>query len=154
MQIDSTSPRDLDAVLAFFDALNRHDVEGLLATVHPEIVYTFHHAGFAPARGIEEMRAAWTMMLATFPDVREDILEVRARDGLVVVHWVLSGTLAGPLPLGSKIAIPSGRMPKVSIKGVDVFTLKDGLIATKDSYADVGAWFEAYAPITVAAAAA
>jgi hypothetical protein len=46
--------------------------------------------------------------------------------------------------------VPARRQPPVSVEGVDVFHLRDGLIAVKETYADPTPWYRAYAHLVAA----
>ena len=142
--MDAAEARDRETILALMAAVNAHDLEAFLATLTEDVVYDFHHEGFGPACGKAEVTAAWHGMLAAFPDLHEDIRDIQLRAGLGVVHWRMTGTLAGPLPVGNRIALPKPGAGPISMRGVDIFTLRDGLVARKDTYADVGVWFEAF----------
>lgn len=144
MQIDSTSPRDQAAVEALFAAINAGDKAAFLATLHPDIVYSFNHQGFAPARGKDAVAAVWDAMTGSFAGLHEDITALYVRPDHAVAHWTLRAQLNGPWPLGSRVAVPDGMQPVCTIPGVDIFTLKDGLVLAKDTWADVGIWFEAW----------
>lgn len=144
MQIDSTSPRDQAAVEALFAAINAGDKSAFLATLHPDITYSFNHQGFAPARGKEAVAAVWDAMMGSFAGLHEDITALYVRPDHAVAHWTLRAQLNGPWPLGSRIAVPDTMQPVCAVPGVDIFTLKDGLILAKDTWADVGIWFEAW----------
>lgn len=144
MRIDSTSPRDQAAVEALFAAINAGDKAAFLATLHPDIVYTFNHQGFAPARGKDAVAQVWDAMTTSFADLHEEITTLYARADHVVAHWTLSARLNGPWPLGTRVALPDAMQPVCVVPGVDIFTLRDGLILAKDTWADVGIWFEAW----------
>lgn len=150
---DSTSDRDETTVLALFDAINAKDRAAFLATLDPDAVYTFHHEGFDPASGHQQIGAVWDAMLGSFPDMREDIVSLYVRPDHAVVHWVMTGTLAGPWRIGARILLPEGPQPACSLRGVDIFTLRNGLVVAKDTYADVGVWFETYGHLPTVPAA-
>lgn len=142
MHIDSTSPRDQAAVEALFAAINAADKAAFLDTLHPDIVYRFNHQGFTPARGKDAVGQVWDAMHASFAGLHEDITRLFVRPGHAVAHWSLHAQLAGPWPIGSRVAMPDAVQPPCTVPGVDIFTLEDGLIIAKDTWADVGIWFE------------
>lgn len=144
MQIDSTSPRDQAAVEALFAAINAGDKAAFLATLHPDIVYTFNHQGFVPACGKDAVAQVWDAMMSSFAGLHEQITRLFVRPGHAIAHWSLSARLAGAWPLGSRVAVPDAVQPPCTVPGVDIFTLEDGLIIAKDTWADVGIWFEAW----------
>lgn len=144
MQIDSTSPRDQATVEALFAAINAGDKAGFLATLHPDIVYTFNHQGYAPARGKDAVAQVWDAMTASFAGLHEEITRLYVRPGHAIAQWTLSAALAGAWPLGTRVAVPDAVQPPCAMPGVDILTLEDGLIIAKDTWADVGIWFEAW----------
>lgn len=144
VQVDSTSPRDQAAIEALFAAINAGDKAAFLATLHPDIVYSFNHQGFSPARGKDAVGQVWDAMTSSFADLHEDIVTLYVRPDHAVAHWRMQGRLAGPWPLGTRLVQPRGVQPAFTLPGVDIFTLKDGLILAKDTWADVGIWFEAW----------
>lgn len=144
MQVDSTSPRDRAAVEALFAAINAGDKTGFLATLHPDIVYSFNHQGFAPARGKDAVAQVWDVMTTSFANLHEAITALYVRPDHAVAHWTLSARLNGPWPLGNRVALPDAKQPVCTVPGVDIFTLRDGLIIAKDTWADVGIWFETW----------
>ena len=129
----------------FFEALNEGDAARLLTTVHPEIAYRFHIAGFEPVVGHEAMAAALEAIYGIFPDFHEELLWLRASENLVVAGWRITGSLAGPFPLPDGYALSAQRQPSVGVEGVDIFEIRDGLIARKDTFADPTPWYRAYA---------
>ena len=52
----------------------------------------------------------------------------------------MTGTLAQPMPVGSRTAVPDGR--KISFDGVDICPVADGKVTAKISYIDATAWYE------------
>jgi len=145
LNIDSDSEAVLAKTLSFFDAINRHDGDAVVAHFHPDVHYRFILGAFPEARGKAAVAEAWTGMVATFPDVNEELVEVIVRGDIAIAHWVLTGTLSGPLPLGSRLAVPQGAERNLAVRGVDVLHFRDGLILRKDSLLDPSAWFENYA---------
>lgn len=111
---------------AFAAAWNRHDIEGLLALVTEDCVFetaagpTAHGAIFAGKAALRQaFPAAWT----TWPDARwEEAVHVVA-GSRAFSEWTFRGTSAA----GTAI----------EVRGVDLFELRDGLIARKDTYRKV-----------------
>ncbi len=152
--IDGSSSTGAETRLVqdFFSALNSKDGEGLLATLHPSIEYRFHIHGFEPVVGHQGMIDALHTIYAIFPDFNEELLSLRVAGGLAVAGWRITGSLAGPFPLPGGFAMPGEAQASVSVEGVDVFEIKDGLISRKDTFADPTNWYQAYAPLLVSEA--
>jgi steroid delta-isomerase-like uncharacterized protein len=107
----------------FADAWNRHDVDTLmscmtedcvfLASAGPDVCGTRH-------AGRDAVRAGFLEVWTTFPDAHW----AAARHFVVgergVSEWTFTGTRADGT--------------RVEVHGCDLFTLRDGLIAVKDSY--------------------
>lgn len=144
LRIDSDNPGILAKTLSFFDAINRHDSEAVIAHFHPDVHYRFMLGAFPESRGRDEVANAWVHMAATFPDVHERLVEVIVRSDVAIAHWVLTGTLSGPLPLGKGVALPGENEQEQAVRGIDVLHFRDGLILRKDSLVDPTAWFDAY----------
>lgn len=108
---------------AFAEAYNRHDLDALLGMVTADCVFEMS-AGPDPwgARhaGTEALRQALPWAWQAFPDARwDDATHVVAGDR-GFSEWTFRGTDA------------QGRITEV--RGVDVFTFRDGLIARKDTF--------------------
>lgn len=109
---------------AFADAWNRHDIEALLALCTEDCVFETasgplacgaRHVGRAALR--EAFPAAWR----TWPDARwEEVEHVVAPGGRAVSTWTFRGTDAAGAG--------------TEVRGVDLFEIRDGLIARKDTY--------------------
>jgi ketosteroid isomerase-like protein len=134
----------------FFAALNDRDHARLVKTLHPEVTYRFHINGFDTVFGHDGMVAALDGIYSIFPDFHEDLLSLRGNGDLMVAGWRITGSLAGPFPTPDGYALPVHRQPTVTVEGVDVFQLRDGLIAVKETYADPTPWYRAYAHLVAA----
>lgn len=107
----------------FGDAFNRHDLEALMAMMTEDCVFDAsagrsvdgeHH------RGQAAVRAAFAEVFAQFPDAQwRDPRHVVAGDR-GISEWTFTGTRADGT--------------RVEVRGCDVFTLRDGKIAIKDSF--------------------
>jgi uncharacterized protein (TIGR02246 family) len=112
------------ALLAKFAAAwNAHDVEALMSCMTEDGVF-FAAAGPAPSgvhsSGREAVRRSYSEVFATFPDARwRDAKHFVAGDR-AVTEWLFEGTKADGTA--------------VSVRGCDVFVLRDGKIAVKDTF--------------------
>lgn len=110
-------------VLAFHDALNRHDVAGMMALMSEDCVFENTHP--APDGTVYAGKASVTQFWQDFfresPQAQIEIEEIFGLGGNRCVmrwryHWVDAAGQAG------------------HVRGVDVFKVEDGLIREKLSY--------------------
>ena len=100
------------------DAWNRQDLDTIHALHHPEIVFDNHTAG-EQAVGADAVREHIGRIFENNPDMRFTTRSLQAGEDFAVCEWTLNVTKDGrPLEWD----------------GVDVFPLRDGLIARKDVY--------------------
>lgn len=125
------APRPADAsdapILKLLDdfaaAWNRHDVEGLMACMAPDCVF---EAAAGPdvtgARhvGTEAVRRAYAAVFATYADGRWNQPRHFVAGDRAVSEWTFTGTTRDGT--------------RVEVNGCDIFTLKAGRIAVKNSY--------------------
>jgi ketosteroid isomerase-like protein len=113
-----------DAIRAFVAAMNRHDIDGLLACYTPDarILYPGR-----PVQAPKEQVEGERQMLASVPNYAIEatsLLEVE--DGHVLLELRMSGTQREDL---------GGR--SFEITGAYVFRLEDGLIVEERAYPDL-----------------
>jgi ketosteroid isomerase-like protein len=106
----------LAAVQRFQTAFDAHDVDAIMAAMTPDCVFedTTPPDGHRHV-GPDAVREAWTALFAGAPDggfTTEELIEAGDR---VVVRW--------------RYAWGSGH-----VRGVDVFSVRDGLVAEKLAY--------------------
>lgn len=108
---------------AFAAAWNRHDVDGLMACMAADCVFEAA-AGkdVAGTRhvGTAAVRAAYAAVFATYADGRWNNPRHFVAGDRAVSEWTFTGTTTDGA--------------KVEVNGCDVFTLKGGKIAVKNSY--------------------
>jgi steroid delta-isomerase-like uncharacterized protein len=111
-----------DLFQRYADAWGRHDPDAIVA-LHTEDT-TFHaHIGQEPARGKAAVRQAFADLFAQFPDLGFTQVSLRTGPDFWVVEWKMSGTLAGT-------------DSAFEVDLVDLITVEDGLVKSKDSYID------------------
>ena len=115
---------DLDtihALIARHDAgWNAQALDEILATYTEDIVFQNHTAGEEAVVGAEAVRAHLAGIFARWPDLRFSGRRLYVSESFCVSEWTASATTS------------DGR--KLEWDGVDVFPLRDGLIARKDVY--------------------
>lgn len=123
MSADQHVPAEstLDTINRFNDAINRHDAAAVAALLTPDTV--FENTGPAPDGARIEGHAAvsgfWAKWFAANPDARFDTEEVVVAGSQCTVRWVYRKLRDGK---------------PWHLRGVDVFTVRDGRIASKLSY--------------------
>lgn len=109
---------------AFAEAWNRHDLEGLLALCIEDCVFETAAGPLACGTrhaGKDALRAAFPAAWRTWPDARwEEATHVVAPGGRAFSEWTFRGTDA--------------RGVATELRGVDLFEIRDGLIARKDTF--------------------
>ena len=112
-----------EAVLAlvarYNDAWNAHDLDAIDALHAGDVVFENHNAG-ERAEGAEAVRAHVGEIFRNWPDLRFRSRDLRAGADFAVCEWTALATA------------PDGR--RLEWDGVDVFPIRDGLIARKDVY--------------------
>ncbi|MGW4638980.1 ester cyclase [Sphaerisporangium sp. NPDC004334] len=87
------------------------------------------------AEGHEEIASYFALYHEAFPDIRVTLHDKGACGDMVVAEWTLTSTHTGPLLLPTgHVAEPTGR--RVAVRGCDVRTMEDGLIASQRVYYD------------------
>ncbi|HEX4564569.1 MAG TPA: nuclear transport factor 2 family protein [Solirubrobacteraceae bacterium] len=112
---EAIGARDLDAAVAMWAPGGRENVRGQVDVRAPEGVRDF----------IGEL-------LDAFPDLDFEVVSTTTEGERCAVQWRLRGTFAGPGSV-SGIAPTSDR---VQMEGVDLLTIRDGLIQSNDAFPD------------------
>ncbi|MCW5633729.1 MAG: ester cyclase [Rubrivivax sp.] len=101
------NPADTNKALvrAFVDAVNAHDWPGLADLLAPAFVRHSVAAGEPAVGSASELVRFLEQELATFPDAREELLDLVAEGDKVAARHLFSGTQLGPMGAHP----PSGR---------------------------------------------
>ena len=111
-----------DLFQRYADAWGRRNPDAIVA-LHTDDT-TFHaHVGQEPAPGKAAVRQAFADLLAQFPALAFTQVSLRTGPDFWVVEWRMSGTLAGT-------------DSAFEVDLVDLITVEDGLVKSKDSYID------------------
>jgi steroid delta-isomerase-like uncharacterized protein len=111
-----------DLFQRYADAWGRHDPDAIVA-LHTEDTTFRAHVGQEPAHGKAAVRQAFADLFAQFPDLAFTQVSLRTGPDFWIVEWLMSGTLAGT-DAGFEVDL------------VDLVTIEDGLVKSKDSYLD------------------
>jgi hydroxyacylglutathione hydrolase len=114
----------------YFETIGAHDVQGAAAMWADGGREDVRGQGlFIGPEGVREFIGS---LIEAIPDLRMEIVSTTTEDERCAVHWRFSGTFAGP---GSFNGIaPTGH--RMEIEGVDVLTVRDGLIQSNDAFTD------------------
>ena len=106
----------------YSDAWHSHDADAIVA-LHTDDT-TFHmHAGDAPARGRDAVRDTFAGILQQWPDLHFHPVALRFGEDFWVAEWRMTGTNS-----------ESGA--KMDAEAVDVITVRNARVHTKDTYVD------------------
>ena len=129
----TTSTKELhEAIAAYNDAWNAHDVERIGALHAPGMVFENHTAG-ERAEGDEALEHI-ARIFESWPDIAFETRRLYVREDLVVQEWTALATHVNPLRRGDLVAEPSGN--RIEWKGIDVIPFEDGKVERKDVYSD------------------
>jgi steroid delta-isomerase-like uncharacterized protein len=116
------------------EAWNRQDLDAIMDLHTDDSVFVAHAAGSAPAEGKEAVREAFAGYLALLPDINFAERALHFGED----HWVLessmSGTVEGSIEVEGDTLGTSGA--RVEVDCVDVIEVRDGLVASKQTYLD------------------
>ena len=130
---EQDTPQALEqAIAAYNEAWNGHDLDAIMAMHAPDMVFANHTAGES-ATG-EEVREHIGSIFNTWPDIEFSTRRLYLRDGLVVQEWTASATHANTMRRGDLVAEPTGN--RIEWDGLDVIPFENGLIKRKDVYSD------------------
>jgi steroid delta-isomerase-like uncharacterized protein len=121
-----------EAIDAYNDAWNAHDV-GRIASMHaPDMVFENHTAGERAegAQALEHIAG----IFESWPDIEFRTRRLYVREDLVVQEWTASATHVKPLRRGEVVAEPSGK--RIEWNGMDVIPFEHGKVKRKDVYSD------------------
>ncbi len=97
-----------------------HDLDAIMA-LHTDDTVFHLHGDAEPAVGLTATREAFATAMEQWPDIRFERKRVHIGSGHFVSEYEMTATQAGR---------------EVVCDGVDVFSVRDGLVARKDTYLD------------------
>ena len=143
----TTAPTaEAEATLAlahkFLEAVNTRNADALIETMAEDATYELRVAPTPAVSGHDGIRFALHALDATWRDYNFVTDDLYVDGGLFVAEWTMTGTLAQPIPVGNRTAVPDGRT--VTFKGCDICPVADGKIKAKISYVDATAWYDQF----------
>src|SRR3954463_8751287 len=119
---------------AYFEAINRRDVEAMVALWKPggrEFI-----RGQVDTTAPDGVRAFFTELFGAVPDFDLQVQDMVVQKDRVAVRWRATGTFCGETPF--KGLGPNGA--RLELEGTDVLQIDDGLIAANDAFSDAMAF--------------
>jgi steroid delta-isomerase-like uncharacterized protein len=104
------------------DAWHSHDPDAIVA-LHTDDTVFHMHVGDEPARGRAAVRETFAQILAQWPDLHFHPVALRFGDDFWVAEWRMTATGA-----------EGGA--RMDADAIDVITVENGLVKTKDTYLD------------------
>jgi steroid delta-isomerase-like uncharacterized protein len=116
------------------EAWNRQDLDAIMDLHTDDSVFVAHAAGSAPAEGKEAVREAFAGYLALLPDINFAERALHLGED----HWVLESSMTGTVEQAIEVEGESlgDRGARVEVDCVDVIEVRDGLVASKQTYLD------------------
>src|SRR5436305_3029682 len=116
----SMSAEVQDLAVRYGAAWAAHDLDAIMA-LHTEDTVFHLHGDAEPAVGLAAAREAFAGAMAQWPDIRFERKRVHVGSAHFVSEYQMAATQAGQ---------------QIVCDGVDVFSIRDGLVARKDTYLD------------------
>ena len=123
-----------DITRRIFQAYNDRDLDGMLASVNPDVRITL--PGGQLISGKEEMSAHEQKEWEGFPDARVEVRQVIDQGSMAVAEYIWAATNTGPLNLPDGSTLPATGK-RIELPCVTVMEVKDGLVAAERSYWDM-----------------
>ncbi|WP_371781606.1 ester cyclase [Streptosporangium subroseum] len=129
---ESMVSNDQEVTDGLVAAFNAHDFETAASFFGPRAIYVCP-GGIAEGR--EEIASYFALYFEGFPDIKITPHSWTSCEDLVVIEWTATGTHTGPflLPTGGAVQA-TGR--RVAVRGCDIRTVEDELIASQRVYYD------------------
>jgi ketosteroid isomerase-like protein len=93
-----------------------------------------NHTASERAEGEADVRRHIGAILDAWPDLTFETRRYHDGPDHAVCEWTATATHTRPVSRAGAVAQPTGR--RITWRGVDVFTIRDGGIARKDVYSD------------------
>ena len=125
------------------EAWNSQDLDAIMNLHTDDSVFVAHAAGSVPAEGKAAVREAFAGYLALLPDINFAERSLHMGDD----HWVLESIMSGTVARSIEVegvdpaavfvaAVKDQSGARVEVDCVDVIEVRDGLVASKQTYID------------------
>lgn len=114
---------------AYFAAVAERDVEGMIDLWRIGSGTGNIH-GTATLRPPDDYRRWFGGLFTAFPDLRFDVLDLTCEGDKAAVRWSAKGSFTGP----GKFEGLTANGKKVDLEGIDLLTIRDGLIDELHAY--------------------
>ena len=115
-------------------AWNSQDLDAIVSMHAEDGTFQLHVPGGERVSGRDGIRAAFAGFLAQLPDIHFEPVRLRAGADFWVLESAMSGTVAAPIDVeGEQVQADGAR---VSVDAVDVISVRDGVVQSKDTYLD------------------
>jgi steroid delta-isomerase-like uncharacterized protein len=125
------------------EAWNSQDLDAIMNLHTDDSVFVAHAAGSVPAEGKAAVREAFAGYLALLPDINFAERSLHMGDD----HWVLESIMSGTVAQSIEVegvdpaavfvaAVKDQSGAHVEVDCVDVIEVRDGLVASKQTYID------------------
>ena len=115
---------------AYFESIRHGDSSPQQQAYAEDALINVH--GVLEQAGKADLIAYFEGMWQAFPDFRFELLDLVEDESQAAARWRITGTFAGPGAFQG--FTPNGA--RIDIQGVDVVTLRDGLIVRNEAYTD------------------
>ena len=116
------------------EAWNRQDLDAIMDLHAYDCVFVAHAAGSVPAEGKEAVRDAFAGYIALFPDINFAERALHLGKHFWVLESSMTGTVENAIEVDGESLGDSGA--RVEVDCVDVIEVRDGLVASKQTYLD------------------
>jgi steroid delta-isomerase-like uncharacterized protein len=116
------------------EAWNRQDLDAIMDLHTDDSVFQAHAGGTPPAEGKEAVREAFAGYLAMLPDINFAERALHVADDHWALESTMSGTVAQPIDVEGEALGEQGA--RIEVDCVDVIEVRDGLVASKQTYID------------------
>jgi steroid delta-isomerase-like uncharacterized protein len=128
MSTTATKQSARQIATAYFQAIDRHDLDAMLAMWAPGGAGEIH--GLVSLRLPDGYRKWFGNLFSAFPDFSIEVIDSVAYGQKAAVRWRAEGTFTGPASFEG--LAPTGGA--VTTEGIDLLTIRDGLITENRAY--------------------
>jgi steroid delta-isomerase-like uncharacterized protein len=116
------------------EAWNSQDLDAIVTMHADDGTFELHVPGGEVVSGREGIRAAFAGFLAQLPDIHFEPVRLRVGADFWSLESTMSGTVAAPIEVeGEEVEADGAR---VAVDAVDIISVRDGLVQSKDTYLD------------------